>query len=82
MVQGSVRDELAFCLLDGVPRVIERVGFVFGTVVSNALNDLLAMIASSQRSLGVGPIRLGLASVPGGHSARWLVGIRKTARRF
>src|SRR5579863_1588647 len=52
-----------------VSRVVKRVCFVVRPVVGDTLDDLLRIVAASECTFGVRPIRFGLAAMAGWHSA-------------
>src|SRR5258708_39238765 len=49
------------------PRVIIRIGFIFRTVVGDALKDDLGIVAAGEGALRVGPVVLGLALMAARH---------------
>ena len=55
--------DLGLGLSHGPASVVLRVGLILGSIISDALDDLIGMVAAAKRSLGVGPIRFGLALV-------------------
>src|ERR1700739_1165283 len=77
---ASMRIRLSF--FDCVSRIVKRVCFVVRPVVGDAPDNLLRVVAASEGTLGVGPIRFGLAAMAGGYSAGRAVAVRKTTRRL
>src|SRR5229473_1090023 len=54
---------LRLCLCDGVPCVINRIGFILRAVVGDALDNDFGVVAAGEGALGVGPVVFGLAFV-------------------
>ena len=49
---------LRLCLCDGVPCVINRIGFILRAVVGDALDNDFGVVAAGEGALGVGPVGL------------------------
>ena len=59
--------ELPLSLHDGVPCVVNRVGFIVSAVVGDALDDYFGIIPTGKGALRIGPIAFGLAFVVARH---------------
>ena len=74
------RHESQLRFLDGVSRVVVRIGFVVCAIVGNPPDDCFDVVTAGESSFRIGPVGFRLTSVSRRHSASWFVCIREMAR--
>ena len=74
--------ELLLGFRDSMPRIVNRIVFVFPAIVGDALNDHFGVVATSESAFRIGPIVLGLAFVVAGHRPRAFLVVAKMPGRF
>src|SRR5690242_4148964 len=67
---GLGRHERELSLSDCESGVVGGVSLVVTAVVGDPAHDFVGIVAAGKSSLGVGPIRFGLAAMAGRHSSR------------
>src|SRR5580704_15869365 len=73
--------KFSLSLHDGVACVIDRIGFVFRTVVSNTLDHRFWVVAAGEGALGKSPVVFGLAYIVPGRGLAFGAVVVVVARR-